>query len=459
MSSAQRLPAGELLPLVGHGNPAAIAAWRRSVAVTAGRLLADVRCAAAALPDRGHVLNGCTDRYCFAVALLAAVARGQTTLLPPATTPALVRAMREHAPDAYFVSEDESMEMDLPRAPLAFSAPGDPEVAEAPVVAATHVAAIVFTSGSTGEPQPHAKTWGSLARSVRAEALRLGITGPGHAILGTVPPQHMYGLESTVLLPLLSGAALTSERPYYPADIDDAIGRTPPARTLVTTPFHLRNWLASGEVARIETLLSATAPLSEALAREAEARTGARLLEIYGCTETGQLATRRPTQSPEWLAFDGIGLREKDGRVWASGAHVDEPTALSDVIEILAGDEGRFLLHGRSADVVNIAGKRNSIANLNHQLTAIPGVLDGVFHCPDEAESGGVTRLVAFAVAPGLAPAAILAALRERIDPAFLPRPLVIVEALPRRVTGKIPLEALRELAATAGAARSRGGA
>ena len=236
-------------------------------------------------------------------------------------------------------------------------------------------------------------------------------------------------------------------------------GATPPARTLVTTPFHLRNWLASGEVARIETLLSATAPLSEALAREAEARTGARLLEIYGCTETGQLATRRPTQSPEWLAFDGIGLREKDGRVWASGAHVDEPTALSDVIEILAGDEGRFLLHGRSADVVNIAGKRNSIANLNHQLTAIPGVLDGVFHCPDEAESGGVTRLVAFAVAPGLAPAAILAALRERIDPAFLPRPLVIVEALPRRVTGKIPLEALRELAATAGAARSRGGA
>ena len=456
MSSAQRHATGEKLPLIGHRDPGAIAAWRRGTAVTAGRLLADVRCVAAALPERDHVLNLCTDRYCFAVALLAALARGQTTLLPPATTPALVRAMRDFAPDAYFVSEDESLHVDLPRAALALGAPGEPEVRETPVVAANLVAAIVFTSGSTGEPQPHVKTWGSLAGNVHAEAVRLGIAGPGHAILGTVPPQHMYGFESTVLLPLLSGAALTAERPFYPGDIDAAILRLPPARTLFTTPFHLRTWLASEEVAPVETIVSATAPLSPALARDAEARTGARLLEIYGCTETGQLATRRPAQSPEWQAFDGIRLHEEDGQVWASGGHIAEPTMLSDVIEIDNGNPGRFRLHGRAADVVNIAGKRNSLAYLNHQLNAIPGVVDGVFHFPDDAEADGVTRLVAFAVAPGLTPAAIIAALRERIDPVFLPRPLVIVPSLPRRVTGKIPLEALRELAAMAHAPRAR---
>ncbi len=129
------------------------------------------------------------------------------------------------------------------------------------------------------------------------------------------------------------------------------------------------------------------------------------------------------------------------------------------MIEIAAGDDGRFLLHGRTADVVNIAGKRNSLAYLNHQLTAIPGVVDGVFHCPTRSSPDGVTRLVAFAVAPGLAPAAILSALRERIDPAFLPRPLVMVEALPRRFTGKIPARGAARAAATARAARSRGGA
>ncbi|MGZ5042977.1 MAG: hypothetical protein ACXWBQ_19730, partial [Usitatibacter sp.] len=59
-------------------------------------------------------------------------------------------------------------------------------------------------------------------------------------------------------------------------------------------------------------------------------------------------------------------------------------------------------------------------------------------------------RLMAFAVAPKLGVAAILAALRSRIDPAFMPRPLVLVDSLPRQLTGKLPREALAALAARA---------
>jgi len=126
---------------------------------------------------------------------------------------------------------------------------------------------------------------------------------------------------------------------------------------------------------------------------------------------------------------------------------VDEDTPLMDVIEPL-GDGERFLLHGRTADLVNIAGKRNSLGYLNHQLTAIPGVRDGAFFLPDETEPDGVTRLMAFVVAPGLDAATILAALRRAIDPAFLPRPLVFLDRLPRQLTGKLPREALAALAA-----------
>ena len=100
--------------------------------------------------------------------------------------------------------------------------------------------------------------------------------------------------------------------------------------------------------------------------------------------------------------------------------------------------------------MVNIAGKRNSLGYLNHQLTSIPGVSDGVFFLPDEAEPDGVTRLTAFAVAPGLTAAQLAEALRERIDAAFMPRPLYLVDALPRQLTGKLPREALRKLAAEA---------
>ena len=66
-------------------------------------------------------------------------------------------------------------------------------------------------------------------------------------------------------------------------------------------------------------------------------------------------------------------------------------------------------------------------------------------------DPGGVTRLAAFAVAPGVTSELILAALRQRIDPAFLPRPLCIVESLPRNETGKLPRAQLDMLAAKIG--------
>jgi acyl-coenzyme A synthetase/AMP-(fatty) acid ligase len=62
-----------------------------------------------------------------------------------------------------------------------------------------------------------------------------------------------------------------------------------------------------------------------------------------------------------------------------------------------------------------------------------------------------VTRLAAFVVAPGLTSEFILAALRQRIDPAFLPRPLCLVDALPRNATGKLTRARLDALVAKAG--------
>ncbi len=445
MSSGPRpSPAVERHALLGHASAEAVAAWRHGAPVRAGELARDVAFVAARLPEARHVLNLCTDRYRFAVALLAAIVRGQTTLLPPTTTANVVRSLKTFAPDAYCIADEGAAAVDLPR--LEFPA-GRAGAAHTPLPAipADRDVACVFTSGSTGEPQPNFKTWGGLVLDIREEAGRLGI-GPGHQVLGTVPPQHMYGFESTVLLPLLAGAALTAERLYYPGEINAAIERLAPARTLFTTPFHLRAWLGSCDPARLETLVSATAPLSLELAREAEARTGARLLEIYGCTEAGQIATRRPTQSGEWRTYDGLRLHEVNGQASVSGGHVERPTPLQDVIEI-RGDGTRFVLHGRSADMVNIAGKRNSLGYLDHQLASIPGVVDGVFYMPDDEEADGVTRLMAFAVAPGLDVATILAALRERLDPAFLPRPLVLVDKLPRQLTGKLPRSALRALA------------
>jgi len=141
--------------------------------------------------------------------------------------------------------------------------------------------------------------------------------------------------------------------------------------------------------------------------------------------------------------------------VWVSGGHIETPTALNDVLALYPPtadepDAQRFMLLGRVADMVNVAGKRTSLSYLNLQLNAIEGVVDGAFFWPEQDDVNkldGVTRLTAFVVAPGLDLAQVQAALRQCIDAAFMPRPLHLVEALPRNATGKLPQAALMALA------------
>jgi acyl-coenzyme A synthetase/AMP-(fatty) acid ligase len=438
------------LPLIAHCRPDAVMAWRGGTPVSVGQFLGEVEHVAAQLPPGRHVLNLCGDRYHFTVALAACIVSGRVSLLPSTHTPEMVRQMQGFAPDVFCIV-DQGAGVNLPTFCYPVSMPAPAANPAIPEIDCAQVVAQVFTSGSTGVPVPHAKRWGSLVRSVRAEAGRLGI-GVDHAILGTVPPQHMYGLESTVLMPLQSGAALHAGHPFYPADICAALADLPRPRMLVTTPYHLRALLAEqATLPAVDQLLSATAPLSPELAREAESRFGAPLHEIYGCTETGQLASRRTTAGAEWHTLADVRLRREGPVLWAEGGHIDSPTGLTDVIEF-TGDgpvSTTFLLHGRHADLVNIAGKRTSLAYLNHQLNAIPGVQDGVFLLPRDDGPDHVGRLTALVVAPGLTPTALTRALRERIDPVFLPRPLLLVEALPRNATGKLPSQTTQDLLAT----------
>jgi len=422
------------------------------------QFLLDVRRLACSFPPGRHVLNACIDRYHFTVGLAAAVVSGRVSLLPSSQAPQMARQLGAFAADAICLTDEPDCSVALPQLPYPSEPPGGcVEVAaaaaqEVPQVDHAQLAAYVFTSGSTGTPLPHRKSFGPLVSCVREEARRLGLTGGARwAILATVPPQHMYGFESSVLLALGCGHALCAERPFYPADIAAGLERLPRPRALVTTPVHLRVLLGSGvALPPVDLVLCSTAPLARQLAADAERRFDARLLEIYGSTETGQIAIRRPTHAPEWHLWTGVSLEPEADGTRARGGHIEQPTLLPDVLE-MTGPES-FLLHGRASDLVNIAGKRSSLAYLNHQLNSIPGVEDGAFfHAVEPTRSHiGVARIAACVVAPALDAARLLEALRERIDAVFLPRPLLFVARLPRNDTGKLPLAALQSLAAQA---------
>jgi acyl-coenzyme A synthetase/AMP-(fatty) acid ligase len=437
---------GGRVALTAQRAPDDIVAYRPEGPVTLAQFGADVRQLAALLPAGGHLLNVCEDRYRFMVGLAAALLADKVSLLPASHTPEAVRQLKAYAADLFCLHDGRGGDIDLPL--LRFPAgPVAADAAPLPAIDAERVFACLFTSGSTGLPVAHRKTWGRAASNGRAEAACLGLDDGAWAVVATVPAQHSYGFESTVLLSLHGGCAAWSGRPFYPADIAAALAAVPRPRLLVTTPFHLRALLDSAvAVPPLDMIVSATAPLGEALARAAETRLGAPLKEIYGSTDSGQIAYRRTSETLLWTLFPGVRLeQDAAGTTAAAGAHVEGRVPLADVIEVQPS--GGFLLHGRHADMVNIAGKRNSRAYLDHQLKAIAGVEDGCFFMPDET-ADGIARLAAFVVAPGLDARQVLAALRERVDAVFLPRPLLLLDRLPRNATGKLPRAELQALLA-----------
>jgi len=427
-----------------HGGADDIVAVRAGLGIGRAAFLRDVAALAARLPAHRYILNLCADRYRLMVGFAAALCRGQISLLPPADAPGVLSAVAADYPDLYALT-DGAARTGLPN----FFYPSDLEeggaAASVPAIPGAQPALILFTSGSTGRPAPVPKSWGVLVRSARAAGERLGVSRlRGATVIGTVPHQHSYGLESAILLALQHGLAVEAGGLFYPADISAAIEAAGRPRILVTTPVHLRALVAEpGGMPAVDLILSATAPLPGELAAQAEARFEAKLVEIYGCTEAGQVATRRTVEDTDWHCFDGVTLNERGGRFWASGPAVEGTALLQDVIEPTG--QGRFRLGGRSADLVDVAGKRTSLSYLNHQLLGIAGVQDGAFFMPDAAGSQ-IARLAACVVAPGLRAADVLAALRARIDAAFLPRPLVFVDSLPRNALGKLPRAALLSL-------------
>jgi len=437
-------------PLLRAHRPEATFAWRAGRPISAATFLNDVAALAELLPSRGHVINLCPDRYRFTVGFGAALARNQTTLLPAHGAPDLLRQLTTDYPDVYCLTDGASPAADLAVFNFPSTLGQGRASAAAPVIAARQPACVLFTSGSTGQPRPHVRSWGELVSSARAAASRLDAASLAHAtLLGTVPHQHSYGLESLVMLNLRHGLALHSERLFYPADIRTRIAVTPRPRILVTTPVHLRVLLAEPETPPpVDLVLCATAPLPAELARAAEARFAVALQEIYGCSEAGQIAARRTALTEEWHCLDNIALRQDAAGTWAFGAPIAMETLLPDEIELRG--PSHFLLHGRIADLVDVAGKRTSLAHLNHHLNAIDGVRDGAFAIAGGAGPEAINRLAAFVVAPERSADFILAELRRRIDAAFLPRPLCLVPALPRDALGKLPLGELRRLIAEA---------
>jgi len=443
---------------LARGEDARAIAFDRHGEIPLDTFFAHVRGLAAQLPEATHAINLCEDRYRFLVAFCAVALRGQTTLLPPSRTRAAIDDVRALHPESYCLGDGEPCGCEHAHlAPLPHYVRMPDELPQRdgprPHIDDDALVAIGFTSGSTGAPKPNTKTWRSFRTSTAQNLAALDGLWPDDTIVhavATVPPQHMYGMEMSVLLPLLGNVAVHGVRPFFPQDIAEALHEANAPRLLVTTPVHLRALVESAvTLPPLAGIVTATAPLSQALAATAEARFGCEVREVFGSTETCVIARRRTAREDAWTPLPGVRVCPQPDGTLVHAAHLPQPVILADLMELVDSGrdgDGRFRLRGRQSDLLEIAGKRASLGDLTRRLLAIPGVRDGVVFQLDDTEGSGVQRIAALVVAPGLSEGEILQALRGSIDPVFLPRRLQRVDALPRNDTGKLPRAALLQL-------------
>ena len=293
------------------------------------------------------------------------------------------------------------------------------------------------TSGSTGAPIRHLHALGLLEEEAACWAHVLADRPPGEAprrIWSAVPLHHAYGFIHGVLLPFYlgtSGAALPvlDLRPYAPGAL---AGLLHPGDVVLGHPAWWEAVVnaADGRLPPGVVCVTSTAPCPPPLARAVLAMGAARLVQIYGSSETAGLGWRDGPDD----AFTLLPCR--DGKTMRSP---EAAATLPDLLEWQ--DTERFRIVGRRDGAVQVAGYNVYPARVRDLLLQHPAVLDAAVR-PMSAAQGG--RLKAFVVPRPGAPApeslrAILAAhASAALSAPEQPRSYSFGDTLPRDEMGKL---------------------
>lgn len=398
--------------------------------------LAHVNLARSSLSLSKYAINLCENRYHFLVAFAACVSLEKISLFPNAKVPKEINRIAKSYPDSCLINDEDiaGLCVDLINVKK--------NLVKNFNINSQQTVAILFTSGTTGKAKKNPKTWGQLNESsirVRQRFWPDGVSGK--CIIATVPPQHMFGFETSIVYPLTLGVAVHDGHPFYPLDVQQAISESTDSKILITTPLHLKACIGlTAGWTNIDSIVSATSPLSKNIANDAERVLNADTFEIYGCSESGAIATRQTSKEDKWKLLDDYIIQKSEELFMLKAVGYDELIEISDQIKII--DSKLFNLLGRGGDLVKIGGKRESLSGLTCKLTRIDGIDDGVFFIPKERGENRF-RLAVLAVSSVLNKDEILRALAQQIDSVFLPRPIKIVDRLPYNKLGKLPLNDL----------------
>ena len=393
------------------------------------------------------------DRAVMAATLLAALADGPQILLPYALSEtalqdlhrltgfsAVIGRIDGDPPDGLHIIDPETLTDEVETlAPDKEPNPDRPWVR-------------LFTGGSTGSPQLWTKTPRNLLGEVNYLLDRFKI-GSGDRILATVPAFHIYGLLYSLLAPLMASARVSSASPSFPEEIKQQMAEMSPT-IFISVPIHYRALKDNPpDKGALRLAFSSAGPLPEDDGRAFFESTGVDLVEIYGSTETGGIATRcRRQDETGFTPYDCIGWRVAGEELDIRSAFLSAELPVRDsgwftMADRVKIENGGFVVAGRADNVIKVGGNRVDLEKIRQAIAAIEGIREAMV-LSNPSDTGRNQEIVALA-AGRRTPIEIQKLLNPVLLPHERPRRIVMVDKIPMAATGKPDRQIIREMVRT----------
>ena len=329
-------------------------------------------------------------------------------------------------------------------------------------------AAIVYTSGTTGRSKGAVLTRGNLSSngSVLADAWHFTAAD---VLLHTLPLFHVHGLFAAINTVLVSGSSMVLLPKF---DGTQVLNFLPEVTVYMGVPTHYTRLLQEPGLDRraaagVRLFVSGSAPLLAETHQEFERRTGHRVVERYGMTETLMITSNPyegeripgsvgpPLPGIHVRIADDLGNIQVKGPNVFAGYHGDPVKTQAEFTPdgwFKTGDLGRIengyvYISGRAKDLVISGGYNVYPKEVESELDAIAGVLESaVFGVPHPDFGEGVTAAVVSQQGTTLTEAALVAVLKARLAGYKIPKRIVFVDELPRNTMGKVQKNTLRTL-------------
>jgi acyl-coenzyme A synthetase/AMP-(fatty) acid ligase len=395
-------------------------------------------------PGEPGICLALDNKALVAAALLAALAGGPPLLLPHALSAQGLEQLHERTGSTLaLIDRDrplpavmQAVSVKPLAAPLAWhnqDVPGEAELLR------------IFTGGSTGSPQ----IWSKTAINLFCEGFFLAHhfqVGVSDTILATIPPYHIYGLLYSVIMPLVAGATVIEETPSFPNEIVATI-RQHHATILAAVPAHYR--VLRDKALGLRLAFSSAGMLDREDAEDFARHNPRGIVEVYGSTETGGIATRSRARGEEqFTPFSLISWKRCEGRLAVASPYLSPELGVDGDGYFLTNDrikvteDGGFLIKGRIDAITKVGGKRVDLDEIWVLIKGMEAVEDCyVIALPEP--SGREHRICALVEGEQVDCQGLLKTLALSLEPYALPKRLQKVTKIPMTGSGKYDRQAI----------------